>query len=78
MHDLLEGALQYEAKLLLQHCIQQNYFSRKTLNRRIDVSDFGYATECDRPSTIPHNTLYSSDNLLKQKGWFMCDVHIIW
>ena len=68
MHDLLEGALQYEVKLLHQHCIGQGYFTRKTLNHRITMSDLGYGSENDRPSTIPHNVLYSADYLLKQKG----------
>lgn len=68
MHDLLEGCLQYEAKLLLQYCIEEKYFTRKTLNRLIEAYDLGYANEADRPSPIPHSTLYSADNLLKQKG----------
>lgn len=76
MHDLLEGGLQYEAKLLLQHCIEENYFSRKTLNYKIEVFDFGCAVEANRPTTIPHKTLYSADNLLKQKGWFKKSLYI--
>ena len=70
MHDLLEGALQYETKLLLKYCLGQGYFTCKTLNHLISVSDLGYATENDCPSPIPRNVLYSADNLLKQKGLY--------
>lgn len=69
MHDVLEGCLQYEAKLLLHYCIDQKFFTRKTLNHKISTFDFGHTVENNRPATISHTTLRSGDNLLKQKGW---------
>ena len=68
MHDLLEGALQYEVKLLLNHCIGQCYFTLTTLNEKIDSVDIDVSSESDRPVTIASATLKSKDNLLKQKG----------
>ena len=36
MHDVLEGVLQYEAKLLLKHCIfEEEYFRADTLERLV-------------------------------------------
>ena len=71
MHDILEGALQYEAKLVLQHCIdRQKYFSLSTLNDKIEGMELGYM-ETDRPAPISAKTLRAHDsNALKQKG--MC------
>lgn len=68
MHDLLEGALQYEAKLLLIYCISEGFFSLSTLNDRIQCVDLDVGCESDRPVTITKETLKSKDNLLKQKG----------
>lgn len=68
MHDLLEGALQYEAKLLLWHCVGEGFFSLSTLNDRIECVELDVGCESDRPVTITRKTLKSKDNLLKQKG----------
>ena len=43
MHDVLEGALPYEAKLLLRYCIQQGYFTLSLLNARIKSFKYGPA-----------------------------------
>ena len=52
LHDVLEGALQYEAKLLLKHCIlTEKYFTLDHLNQLIDTFELGYM-ESDRPSQI--------------------------
>jgi hypothetical protein len=66
MHDVLEGALQYEVKLLLQYCREKRHFSDH--NEAIEGMELGYM-ETDRPAPIPSKTLYARDsNSLKQKG----------
>ena len=71
LHDVLEGALQYEAKLLLKHCILvEKHFTLHYLNQLIDTFELGYM-ESDRPSEITSKTLRSQDNSLKQNGRVM-------
>ena len=69
MHDVLEGVLQYEVKLLLQYCIREKrYFSVSELNEAIEGIELGYM-KTDRPAPITSKTLYAQDsNSLKQKG----------
>ncbi len=68
MHDVLEGVLQYEAKLLLRYCVlSEKFFSLATLNEAIEGADFG-DMELSRPAPITKKALRSNDNLLKQKG----------
>ena len=40
MHDLFEGIVPYELKLLLRHCVQSKYFTIGELNARIEEYDF--------------------------------------
>lgn len=69
MHDLLEGALQYEVKLLLRHFIQTEcYFSLDIFNSRLTNLELGYMETKDRPTTIADSTLTSSGHSLKQAG----------
>ena len=68
MHDILEGALQYEFKLLIQYCIrEQHYFSLTDLNTRLVGAELGYM-ESDRPAPIERQNLFDDTNSLKQKG----------
>lgn len=41
MHDLYEGVVPYELKLLLRHCVHAKYFTIEELNERIEGYDFG-------------------------------------
>ena len=41
MHDLYEGVVPFELKLLLQHCVSRKYFTIDELNSRMD--SFGFA-----------------------------------
>ena len=68
MHDVLEGILAYEMKLLLQFCIRAGYFSLHLLNSRMKVFTYGPADARDKPAQISATTLFSSDNKLKQSG----------
>ena len=40
MHDLFEGVVPYELKLLICHCVSSNYFSIEVLNERMNAYDF--------------------------------------
>ena len=40
MHDVFEGVVPYELKLLLCHCVQSGYFTIPELNNRIAHFDF--------------------------------------
>ena len=68
MHDLLEGVLQYETKLLLRHYINNGNFTLQNLNMAIEHLELCCNMESDRPALINRNTLFSEGNLLKQKG----------
>ena len=69
MHDLLEGTLQYEVKLMLRVMILiDEYFSLDYLNSRIANLELGHMESKDRPSLISIQTLQTSGHSLKQKG----------
>lgn len=69
MHDVLEGGLQYEAKLVLRKFITEDkYFTLDELNSRIRAFDVGYMNTKNRPTPIAQSTLTSDDNSLKQNG----------
>ena len=43
MHDILEGALQYEVKLMLQFMVDtERYFTLNELNTRLEHVELGY------------------------------------
>ena len=43
MHDILEGALQHEVKLMIQVMTrEENYFTLNTFNSRLENIDYGY------------------------------------
>ena len=69
MHDVLEGVLQYEVKLVLRHCVvSKKYFQLSFLNMHIDNYELGFMEAANRPSPIKKETLKSSDHSLKQNG----------
>ena len=69
MHDLLEGALQYEVKLMLKEFIlHDHYFTLERLNSKLENMELGYMESKDRPSPISDVTLKSKDNRLTQAG----------
>ena len=47
MHDLFEGVLQYETKLMLIQLIEKHYFKLKNLNNHIESLELPYGTESD-------------------------------
>ena len=69
MHDLLEGILQYEAKLVLQHCIlEKKYTKLSSLNDLIENIELGYMGFDDHPTLITRSVLTGSEKNLGQKG----------
>ena len=70
MHDVLEGVLQYEVKLLLRHLIyDEGCLTLDQLNSRISRMELGYMESTNRPSEISAATLQARDsNLLTQNG----------
>ncbi len=53
MHDVLEGVLQYECKEMLKLLInQEKLFTLEQLNDRIQLFDYGYMNDRDKPSPI--------------------------
>jgi len=71
MHDLLEGILQYEIKLLLVHYIRNRKFTLDSLNSAIESIELSSNIESDRPTVISKKKLFSDGNLLNQKGMYI-------
>ena len=71
MHDVLEGALQYEVKLLLQVMTHaESYITLDEINARLECLELGHMESKDRPSQISQKTLQSQGASLKQNGSF--------
>lgn len=71
MHDFLEGALQYEVKLMLAAMIQvDKYFTLNIFTSRLIATDLGYMEIKDKPTPFTMETLTSYGHSLKQAG--MC------
>lgn len=68
MHDILEGALPYEAKLVLQHCIRKGYLSFHMLSQTLDCMELGYMDAANRPSQFTEDVLHSTSRSLGQNG----------
>lgn len=71
MHDILEGLLQYEMKLLLHVMIEEEgYFSLDYFNSCLDNLELGYMESKSRPTLISVRTFRSAGNSLKQTSMF--------
>lgn len=69
MHDILEGAQQYEVKLMLRSFLRiECYFTLDTFNQRLISFELGYMEIKDKPTPISETTLSSSGHSLKQNG----------
>ena len=62
MHDLFEGVVQYEIKLLLLHCIKEKYFVLSEFNNWLLSFQYGYPV----PITTQH--LNSSESKHLRQG----------
>ena len=61
MHDLYEGIVPYEMKLLLCHCVSHGYFTIDELNERMDRYGFTDNQPCPIDPSVIRNC--ESDNL---------------
>ena len=69
MHDLLEGVLQYESKLVLQHCIlEECYITYSMFSQHMEGVELGYMEMDDCPTHISRLVLTTTEKNLGQKG----------
>ena len=69
MHDVLEGALQYEVKIMLQAMVEdERYLTLNELNSRLGTVELGYMEAKDRPSAIGDQKLSGTGHTLNQAG----------
>lgn len=57
LHDMYEGVVPYEVKLLLHHCIQSKYFTLKVLNECLQSYDFK-----DNKPTLTDERVFNNDS----------------
>ena len=55
MHDLFEGVVPCEIKLLLVHLINSKCLTISVFNERLHLFDFGYTEISDKPSELDEN-----------------------
>ena len=71
MHDVFEGVLQREVKLILQHCVDSKYFRLTYLTQLMEMFEFGYMEVANRPTPIQRKMLNSGDFSLQQNGMYV-------
>ena len=67
MHDLLEGVVPYEMKLLLSYLADEQLVSVSTVNDRLRRFDFGCSETSDIPSLIDEKIL-KCDKKIRQSS----------
>ena len=68
MHDLFEGVVQYELKLLILHCIDEGYISLSEFNKRLLSFEFGYSELADKPVPLTTQHVHSKDGKHLRQG----------
>ena len=69
MHDVLEGVLQYEVKLMLQYMIIiESYFTLNMFNSKLENLELDATESVNRPTSISAKNIKSEGNSLKQNG----------
>ena len=68
MHDLFEGVVPCEIKLLLLHLIQSKYLTISVFNDRLRQFDFGYTEICDKPSELDQNIPKKPEQKIRQSA----------
>ena len=72
MHDILEGALQYEVKEMLREFTgEKQFFSLSTLNCLISKFPYHYSDARNKPAPV---ALHTKDNKVNQEGTYMYEV----
>ena len=62
MHDLFEGVVPCEMKLLIMHLVNEKYFTIVTFNDRLRRYDFGYTERSDIPSLLDEKYFMQKPN----------------
>ena len=76
MHDLLEGALQYEVKLLLNYMIDNSSLTVQEFSSKLQNIDLGYMEMKNKLTAISVKTMNSNGNSLKQMvSNLLCNLH---
>ena len=74
MHDLFEGVVPYEMKLLLTYLVSAKYLSIATFNDRLRRFDFGYSELSDAPSELDEKIVKKPEQRIRQsasKMWLL-------
>ena len=66
MHDMYEGVLLYEVKLLLRHCVQSKYFTLKVVHERLQSCDF----KVNEPTLIDER-VFNNDSVRQSASQMM-------
>ena len=75
MRDILEGAAPMEVKLLLKHCIAQEYFTLKEYKSLVHFN-YGY-TESDRPVPVVQRHFQSDKPIRSSASQMLLLLHIL-
>jgi len=78
VHDLLEGIVLYETKLLLKRFLERHYFKLKTFNKVIEVLELPVGAEPSQPAPVPRKVLIAQHNHLNQKGKDIATAITVW
>lgn len=73
MHDLFEGVVQYELKLLIIHLVWERYTTIDLLNDRIEPFDFVH----NKPSLIDSNLCRSTTKIRQSASQMMALSHFL-
>lgn len=68
MHDLFEGVVQYEIKLLILYCIKTKLFSLTSFNERLLKFEYGYSEVADKPVPLTTQHINSKDGKHIRQG----------
>ena len=68
MHDLFEGVVQYEIKLLLKFLLSKQLFTLEQFNRWWIHFDYGYSEVADKPTPMTQRNLDLNDKQLRQNA----------
>ena len=66
MHTILEGVVQYEVRLVLQHYIQSGVTTLSQINGAINSHEYGYSEVSDKPGPLK-DTVFNGDERYKLK-----------
>ena len=75
-HDLLEGTLSYELKLLLKHFFAKKYLTLSQYNDLIKSFNYGYSETTNKPNDIPARVFAENLKLRYSASEMLLIVHI--